>query len=246
MKFLILYIALVMTTCQFLKAQNAVYLSEGNIEYEKKVHTHAYLKGDDWAEEIKKTVPKFKTTYHNLFFRGQTTLYKPGRTVESQGPPSWGGTLADDNIVHSLLDKHLYIGQKEIYDQTYLVSDSTRKIRWKITDETRTIAGFECRRANALLMDSIYIVAFYTDAILTRGGPESFNGLPGMIMGLAIPDQHITWFATSVRTETVSDALLAPPVKGKKVTYTQLMYDLSAQLKRWGEWGKRAILAAML
>lgn len=246
MKFLILYITLMTVNCQILKAQNAVYLSEGNIEFEKKVHTHAFLKGDDWAEDLKKSIPKFKTTYHNLLFRGHTTLYKPGRTVETQGPPSWGGALADENIVYSVLDQHLYIGQKEIYDKTYLVSDSTRIIRWKITDEIRTIAGFECRRANALLMDSIYIVAFYTDAILTRGGPESFNGLPGMILGLAIPDQHITWFATSVRAEAISEALLTPPVKGKKMTCRQLVNDLSTQLKSWGEWGKRAILAAML
>jgi GLPGLI family protein len=48
------------------------------------------------------------------------------------------------------------------------------------------IAGFNCRRANAMIMDSIYVVAFYTDEILTTGGPESFSGLPGMILGVAL------------------------------------------------------------
>lgn len=246
MRALFLCISFIMVVGQSLKAQNAVYLSEGSIEYEKKVQQHASLKGDDaWSESLKKSMPKFKTTYHNLFFRGQTTLYKPGRKVEAPGPASWN-TGADENIVHSILDQHLYTARKEVYDQAYLVSDSTRNIRWKITDETRTIAGFECRRANALILDSVYIVAFYTDAILTRGGPESISGLPGMILGLAIPEQHVTWFASSVKAETISDNLLAPPVKGKKVTYKQMIDDLSTQLKRWGDWGKRAILAAML
>jgi GLPGLI family protein len=31
-------------------------------------------------------------------------------------------------------------------------------------------------------MDSVFIVAFYTDQIVTSGGPESFNELPGMIL----------------------------------------------------------------
>ncbi len=57
------------------------------------------------------------------------------------------------------------------------MQDSTRKITWKITDEMREIAGFSCRRANAIMLDSIYVVAFYTDQIPVSGGPESFSGL---------------------------------------------------------------------
>ncbi|RXK81410.1 GLPGLI family protein [Filimonas effusa] len=245
--FIFLIILVSLSAFQTGKTQNAIYLSEGSIEFEKKVHTHARLEKDDMFDEaIKKTVPKFRTTYHNLFFRGQTTLYKPGRAVPVQGPAGFGGAAAEDNIVYSLLDKQLYTGQKEIFDQRYLVADSTRKIKWKITTETRMIAGFECRRANALFLDSVYIVAYYTDAILTRGGPESVSGLPGMILGLAIPSEHITWFATKVTAEPVSDKLLVPPSKGKQVTYRQLLDDLKTGLKDWGDWAKRAIMAAML
>ena len=246
--FIFLIILVSLSALQTGKAQNAIYLSEGSIEFEKKVHTHALLEGDNMFEEaVKKTVPKFKTTYHNLFFRGQTTLYKPGRAVPAQGATGFfGASPAEDNIVYSLLDKQWYTGQKDVYDQRYLVADSTRKIRWKITTETRMIAGFECRRANALFLDSVYIVAYYTDAILTRGGPESISGLPGMILGLAVPSEHVTWFATKVNAEPVSDKLLAPPSKGKQVSYKQLLDDLNANLKNWGDWGKRAIMAAML
>ena len=90
------------------------------------------------------------------------------------------------------------MSQKTVFEQTFLVEDTLRRIKWKITDETRPIAGFNCRRANALIMDSICVVAFYTDEILTTGGPESFSGLPGMILGIALPHEHITWFATKV------------------------------------------------
>ena len=56
-----------------------------------------------------------------------------------------------------------------------------------------------------MVMDSIVVIAFYTDEILTSGGPESFNGLPGMIMGLAIPRLHTTWYATKLALRKEND-----------------------------------------
>ena len=97
------------------------------------------------------------------------------------------------------------ITQKNVYDDLYLVKDSLRKIDWKITDETREIAGYECRRANAIVLDSVYVVAYYTIQIPFSGGPESFTGLPGTILGLALPHENMTWFATKVTEIPVSD-----------------------------------------
>jgi GLPGLI family protein len=53
-------------------------------------------------------------------------------------------------------------------------------------------------------MDSIYVVAFYSDQIVVRGGPESFWGLPGMIMGVVLPHEYTTWYATKVYLEPKS------------------------------------------
>lgn len=78
------------------------------------------------------------------------------------------------------------------------ISSPLQKVEWKYTDEIRNIAGYDCRRANAIIRDSIYVVAFYAEEIPVPTGPESFHGLPGMILGLAIPSEHITWFATKV------------------------------------------------
>ena len=86
---------------------------------------------------------------------------------------------------------------------------------WRITGERRTIAGFECHKAVGRIMDSVYVVAFYTDQIVTNGGPESFNGLPGMILGLAIPRINTTWFATKIEAIEISPLDIAAPKKGK-------------------------------
>jgi GLPGLI family protein len=233
------------------RAQHPVYLTEGRIEYEKRLNVHARLdamfrndNNSTWKDMEKKRNPKFKTTYFELRFHNNTTLYAPGRenpeNVRLRDEP------ADDNTVYSELDKNESIAQKKVFEEIFLVKDSTRSIRWKITDEKRNIAGFDCRRANAVIMDSVYVVAFYTDAIITPGGPESFSGLPGMILGIALPYEHVTWFATKVLTENISTTSLQPPTKGKKVDNKALLETLNKTLKNWGSYGLAYIPVTML
>ncbi len=223
-----------------LKSQNAIFLSQGRIEFERKVNLYAQVDDEDddtWKDLMKKMMPKFKTTYFDLEFNGNKTLFKPGRE-NSDNNKLWQQP-AEDNTVYTNLTDSVTVTQKNVFEQTFLLHDSTRKIKWKITDETRNIAGFTCRRANALIMDSIYVVAYYTDQIITTGGPESFNGLPGMILGLALPHEHITWFATKVYTDNISETQLVPPTKGKKTTSSALLITLQDLMKDWGKWGKR-------
>ena len=228
------------------QAQETVFLSQGRIEFEKKVNVYAQLEGDDsWTEITKKNTTQFRTNYYDLSFHQQITFFRPGREV-AEGNNMLGSQPAEDNVVYTDLEKHQYTGMKELPDQRFLVKDSTRVIRWKITDETRTIAGFECRRANALIMDSIYVVAFYTDAIVTPGGPEGFCGLPGMILGIALPHEHVTWFATKVYAEEIPVATLKPPVKGEVTTHKILQEQLQKRMGDWGKYGQRYIVASML
>ena len=83
-------------------------------------------------------------------------------------------------------------------------------------------------------MDSIVVIAFYTDEILPSGGPESFTGLPGMILGIAVPKMHTTWYATKLQLTAVNDAELATPKKGKKLAGTDFRKQLKTILKGWG------------
>ncbi len=225
--------------------QQTRFISEGKIEFEKKLNLHAQMTGDDgWITEFKKNTPQFKTTYFELSFNNNKTFYKPGR--ENTDNNRLWEQPAENNIIYSDLDNHAAVSQKNIFEKTFLVQDSTRSIRWKITDETATIAGFECRRANALIMDSIYIVAYYTDAIETPGGPESFSGLPGMILKLAIPHEHVIWTATKLYAVPVNETEFKIPAKGTKTTNASLKESIKSSLKAWGKWGDRYVKAALL
>ncbi len=232
-----------------LSAQYAHFTERGVITYEKSVNMFAKMQrqfGDasgfaaQALENYKKTQPQFRTYENQLFFDGTgKTLYKPsGKTQQAAGAAMafFGGDPSIDmgNIIFTDLNSKLSTSQKNLYEETFLVTDSPHEIKWKITDERREIAGYNCRRANAIVMDSIYVVAFYTDQIPVSGGPESFTGLPGMILGLALPHENITWFATKIEDRPVMARDVAPPTKGKPVDKQGLRSYLEGAFKSWG------------
>lgn len=107
------------------------------------------------------------------------------------------GMGSNSKIMYQDLKKNISNLQLEI-DEKYTITDSLNNITWRFTDEYRDIAGFECRRVNGATPDSLYIVAFYTDQIPVSAGPALTSGLPGMILGLVIPEMHIQYWATKV------------------------------------------------
>lgn len=239
---------LLLTAVRPAAAQNTIFLSSGRIEFERKVNVFAQIGNDDdqWTELQKKMSNHFKTSYFDLLFTREKSLYKPGRESNDKEVFFFWQAPAQDNTVWTDFAHDKAVSVKNVFEQTFLVQDSLRHIRWKITDETRTIAGFSCRRANAIIMDSIYVVAFYTDEILTTGGPESFSGLPGMILGVSLPHQHVSWFATKVEATPVAESQVAAPVKGKKVDNGTLKTTISSSLKDWGKTGQQYMEAILL
>lgn len=243
---------------QSLCGQNIRFVSSGTIEYEKKINMYAKIarrinkENSSWMQRIydeyKKSQPQFKTVKTSLAFSKDVTLYKP---VETDDVPS-GNFLSDDptidikKIIYTDFKANTFTSEKNIYEEIFLVEDTLRKINWKITSETREIAGYDCRRANALVMDSIYVVAFYTDQIPVSGGPESFTGLPGMILGLALPHENTTWFASKVTDVPVHPPAITPNKKAKKVNNVGLLETLKSSMKNWGEYAQEIFKSMLL
>ncbi|MFC3196789.1 GLPGLI family protein [Parapedobacter deserti] len=240
---------------QPLKAQYARFVESGAIEFEKRVNMYAKIKSrlgnssfmEQAYEQYKKTNPQFKSFKYNLVFDRDRTRFWPHGDRENSSAGFFGNDPSIDigSIIFTDFAAGQQVSQKSVYEETYLITDSIRHIQWRFTNETREIAGYLCRRANALILDSVYVVAFYTDQIPLSGGPESFAGLPGMILGVALPYENITYFATKVEDRPVSAKELDPPKRGKPLNYHQLRTQLEASLKNWGEFAQ-SILKAML
>lgn len=192
-----------------------IFLTKGTIEFEMK--TNVKRMSSEWSRGKDKDMgfrmsdgPEFMVIKKQLVFNGDKMLY---RTIEREGNWGMGGS-----VVFSDLKKGMSTFKGSIMMDEMVFEDSLKHMRWKIEDETRVIAGFKCRKAVGVMMDSVYVVAFYCPEIVPQGGPEIFSGLPGMILGLAIPRSYTTWFATKVQMDVDDKQLVAPsPPKKKQV-----------------------------
>lgn len=227
----------------FTASSQPQFILKGKIEFEKKTNLHKQLdfeEDETWRNMIKKSMPPTKISYFDMYFNGNKSIYTPGREVVAvQKVPEWFEGPATDNIVYTDHDQQMFSSQKTVFEDVFNIQDTVRQISWKITPDTRTIAGFDCRKAIAVIMDSVFVVAFYTEQIVTPGGPESFAGLPGMILGLAVPRLNTTWFATKLEMIDVKETMLVPPKKGKKTNVSSLKAQLNSAMKNWGKWGDK-------
>ena len=223
-------------------AQNTNFFGAVQIEYEKTLSVQQLMKQVDpeWFEQSKDHMPVDLKSYFT--FTGDSThsiFYQSKEAVIPNG--TWFRPIADENVVYNDYPTNRTITKKPVFEETFLVDDSMLNIKWKITNDTRNIAGFECRKAVGIIFDTIAVFAFYTDEIMISGGPEGIHGLPGMILGLGIPRIHTTWFATKVEVSGFKMNKVVPETKGKKIKRGEMIDKIKKALNDWGGFGKNLV-----
>ncbi len=128
----------------------------------------------------------------------------------------------------------------------YLYVEDTIPTRaWKITDQKRMIANYNCRKAIWQQNDTTRIYAWFTDAIYPEIGPEGVSGLPGAILGLATENGSVVYFAQSIESKPIDEELLILPVKRKNVlTLTEFIKKMDVLFQE-NDWGKSIIKDVM-
>lgn len=210
----------------------AKFIKYGRITYERSQNQYQ-LVGEEKInssiimQEVAKGLPKFLKDEYVLDFDLQRSAYKWSKESQ-ENKTFWqiSKPSKEDKVVMNFNEQSV-LALKEGLGEQYHIEDSLRRYRWKISDEVRTIAGFDCRKAITTICDSVVVVAFYTDEIPVPAGPENFNGLPGMILGLAIPRLYTTWFATKLELIPPSNELF--DIKRKKKRYSYEEFTVSAK-----------------
>ncbi|MCO6498522.1 MAG: GLPGLI family protein [Chitinophagaceae bacterium] len=208
-------------------------LKEVKIEYEKKVNTWASIPAE-MLDRFKQNMPQYSSSFYSYETDGKKSLYKAIPQENNAGMGGRGGGFfrmgqgSEDDEVFTDFVKGEQISLKSVFEKNYLLTDPIGHINWKLTNDYREIAGFNCRRATAIIMDSVFVVAFYTNEILAQGGPEGFTGLPGTILGLVINRLHTTWYATKVSVVDVKPDRIVAPIdsKAEKSSKLQLIESL--------------------
>jgi GLPGLI family protein len=243
---------LLITVASSLVAQ--AQLKQGTVTFERKQNMHRTIQN----EEIKAMVPEYRTSKHVLVFSDSESVYKVVPEDETPDPFNGGGGGvfirvggADGGIIYKNFAASKSVEERELGAKTYIIADSIRGQKWKLTNETKQIMGFNCRKATTTtemrraVMRTISnngtstedtarpapttqaITAWYADDITCPVGPENYGGLPGVILQIDIDNGLIVFNAIDIK-QTANEKEVKEPKKGKKVTrdeFNKLMMD---------------------
>jgi len=209
------------------QAVSAQLVQKGKITYERK--TNMLKKFDD--ERMSKMFNennKIKVENFVLYFNDSLSAFTYV-VPETQDPMSWA-TLK--NSVYQNYNANRRSVFMDMWGTQIILTDSLSQRTWQITSKTRKIAGYECTRAIWQKDDSTRIYAWFTTDIIPAIGPESVQGLPGTILGLATEDGGVVYFATKVElTEPTAEQLAMPKKKGKEYTEATLRAEMTEKMK---------------
>lgn len=221
--------------CVFCSVSLTAQITAGKITFERKTNLYKKYKGDDYKRWIKEE-NKIKIDYFELYFNDTVSLFKP---VDSELKEDLEWTTQKNTVYQNFNTQKRYV-KKVFWGEELNLTDSLFKRKWKITESTRKIAGYNCRKALWQVNDSTRIYAWFSYDLTTGTGPESFYGLPGTILGLATEDGGIIYFAKKVEILTPPPATFVQAKKKKVYTIPEMKDEMN---KRWGKekWFKGVI-----
>ncbi|GAA4445833.1 hypothetical protein GCM10023189_00210 [Nibrella saemangeumensis] len=171
---------------------------------------------EDWKVKMK------------LYFSPEQSLYtyESDQATSDDGRYSW---RQDEFVIQRNFDKEKKLEIMEMLGRTYVIDDSLRTPRWKVTNKIKEVAGHICMSAETT--DSLKnqkITAWFAQDIPVQAGPEQYFGLPGLILELDINDGDALITATKVEFKPIDKEMPKPKAKGKKISdkeYKKLIAD---------------------
>ena len=209
------------------------FLNKAVIEFEVKINIKKTMGTNSWDEKLKELMPQFKTGYYLFTFDDNKSIFKFHQWEPNLKIPEYLRRNDEENVWYMDHSNNKFAMQKTIFGSVFITEDTIPAIDWKITNENRMIAGFNCRKAEGKISDSVYVFAFYTDEILIPGGPCSINGLPGMILGVTIPRMYSSWIATKISVNNVPVNIIKPIISKKPFNLTSMKSIIKERTKDW-------------
>lgn len=146
--------------------------------------------------------------------------------------------------------------EQEFFGKQFLIKDDLQKLDWQLGSETKTIGQYTCFKATAVkpksgfdfsnlgrrppeggegkekkaeeeVADEMVVTAWYTPQIPVNQGPDTYWGLPGLI--LEISADKTTILCSKIVLNPSEKDEIKTPSKGKEVT--QAEYDAIVKKK---------------
>ena len=244
-------------------------MKEGKISYERKINMHRNLPDP----QMKSMIPEFRTDKFELIFNESVSLFRS--VVDDEAPDPFanagggggGGMrfnfrMPSANTYTDLAKQMQYEG-REFFEKEFLIVDSLKQYKWKLSEETKTIAKQLCKKATTMITapqvmrmrvsmgggpnadtassaprapKETELVVWYAENIPVSFGPDNYSGLPGVIMEIDQDNGATVTTAVEVSSKYPKKELVAP-TKGEKMNRAQFqenMQKLMQEMQRGG------------
>jgi GLPGLI family protein len=210
-------------------------ITNGVILFERK--TNLLKKYDSPESQRWLRGEKVKIDRFNLHFSPDKSIFLP---IESAVPSKADWATSKNTVIQDFQNSER-VSIYNLFGESKVVKDNIVERNWKITERKRNIAGYSCRRAIWNKNDSTRIYAWYTDQLIPSTGPETFNGLPGTILGLATEDGGVVYFAKLVQEKYQNVDELISDIKIKNFSTEKELKDELIKKSKSNPWMSRVV-----
>ena len=243
-------------------------MKEGKISYERKINMHRNLPNP----QMKSMVPEFRTDKFELIFNESVSLFRS--VVDDEAPDPFanaggggGGMRMNFRMptanTFTDVSKQMQYEERAFFEKEFLIIDSLKQYKWKLSEETKTIAKQLCKKATTMITapqmrmrvsiggggnntdtaantprapKETELVVWYAENIPVSFGPDNYSGLPGVIMEIDQDNGATVTTAVEVSAKYPKKELVAP-TKGDKMNRAQFqenMQKLMQEMQRGG------------
>jgi GLPGLI family protein len=199
---------------------------------------------------------------YTLTFNKTASSFREDVSLEAPGAsgPSWGKSNGQGSIYKNTKDKKM-IEDVEQFSKRFLVVEEMEQLQWELGMETKKIGQYTCYKATLVKEDTnidwgsifsrnnkkkdstktkdakpakkmLNITAWYTPQIPVSAGPNTYYGLPGLILELNAG--RTTMLCTEVTISSQEVLEIEEPNKGKEVSreeYVKIVKVKTEELK---------------
>ena len=202
--------------------------NQGEIHYEDKFNIHKSLPAE--MEGMKENIPEFRVSNHILLFTNEEVLYKPKEKTEEEKTEEqeyrsnrrgghmmrWARGSKSSNSVYTDIANNSTLSSEDLFGKMFLVNGTTKSFDWKVTGKQKQVGSYLCMEA--VHSDSLQTIeVWFTPMIPVHAGPNSYAGLPGMILHVDINEGERLLTAIDVKLKALEEGSIVQPTEGKPI-----------------------------
>ena len=241
---------------------------EGKITYERTVQVQVRMQGMN--EEMERMIPRTRTDKFELNFANNQSLWKQAEQDNDDDNDHGEGGLqirmvvaGSNDVLYNNFETSKRVELREVFDKKFIIEDSIRPLKWKMTGETKEILGHNCMKATAVNIskrmmmnldngkmerkevdDTSNIIAWFASDIPVSAGPAEYQGqLPGLILEMDVANGRQIFKAVEISAKAEVASIKEPTGK-KKYTPEEFRKErdkMMEEMQRNNQGGQRVI-----